>query len=81
MSQPFCNDSGARKVYPGKKALRTGCYAALRAAWESDEFQVFNRQRAMHLVDSYRNHEGAKAMIKTSIDTYRMIYKEMGLSQ
>ncbi len=55
--------------------------AALRAAWESDAFQTFNRQRAMHLIDSYRNHIEAKAMIKTSIDTYRMIYEEMGLLQ
>ena len=55
--------------------------AALRVAWESDAFQAFNRQRAMHLIDSYRDHEGAKAMIKTSIDTYRAIYEEMGASE
>jgi len=55
--------------------------AALRAAWESDEFQAFNRQRAMYLINSYRDHDDAKAMIKTSIDTYRMIYQEMGLLQ
>jgi len=55
--------------------------AALRAAWESDDFQAFNRQRAMHLIDSYRDHAGAKAMIKTSIDTYRAVYKKMGLIQ
>jgi putative tricarboxylic transport membrane protein len=58
---------------------RTYLEAALRTAWESDEFQAFNRLRAMHLIDSYRNHDGAKAMIKFSIDTYRDIYKEMGL--
>lgn len=55
--------------------------AALWAAWESDEFQAFNRQRAMHLIDSYRGHEDAKTMIKTSIDAYRAIYNEMGLNQ
>ncbi len=53
--------------------------AAIRAAWETDSFQAFNRQRAMHLIDSYRNHDDAKEMIKISIDTYRMIYEEMGL--
>lgn len=54
--------------------------AAVRAAWESDAFQAFNRQRGMQWVDSYRNHDDAKAMIETSIDAYRTIYKEMGLA-
>lgn len=55
--------------------------AAFQAAWESDAFQTFNQRRAMHLIDSYRDHEAAKAMIKSSIDTYRTIYKEMDPSQ
>ena len=59
---------------------RTYLEEAMRIAWESDEFQAFNRQRAMHLINSYRGHEDAKAMIKASIDAYRTSYVEMGLT-
>ncbi len=52
---------------------------AVHAAWQSNAFQEFNRQRSMHLIDSYRSHEGAKAMLEKSIEAYRSLYREMRL--
>jgi hypothetical protein len=51
----------------------------VRAAWESAEFQDFNRQRSMTIVPSYLDHEGAKALIAKEIEVYRAAYREIGL--
>ena len=55
--------------------------AAVRAAWESAEFQEFNRQRSMTMIPSYLDHEGAKALIAKEIDVYREAYRAIGLGQ
>ena len=55
--------------------------AAVRAAWESAEFQEFNRQRSMTMIPSYLDHEGAKALIMKEIDVYREAYRAIGLGQ
>ncbi|HEX9790915.1 MAG TPA: tripartite tricarboxylate transporter substrate binding protein [Kiloniellales bacterium] len=62
---------------PRRRYLET----ALHVAWLSEEFQAFNRQRAMHLIPSFRSHEEATAMIEKSIDAYREIFREMGPAQ
>lgn len=60
---------------------RTYLEAALRAAFNSPGFQDFNRQKYMHLIDSYRDTAGSKKLIDKAADTYRAVYKEMGLIQ
>ena len=53
--------------------------AALREAWRSKAFQDFNRKKYMHLIDSYRDTAGSKALIESAIETYTSVYKEIGL--
>jgi tripartite-type tricarboxylate transporter receptor subunit TctC len=53
--------------------------AAMRAAFDSEEFQAFNRKKYMHLIDSYRDTAGSKTLIEGAIDTYKAVYKEIGL--
>ncbi len=53
--------------------------AAFAEAWKSASFQDFNRKQFMHLIDSYRNSEGARKLIKDSIAAYREAYRELGL--
>ncbi|MCH8091659.1 MAG: hypothetical protein IIC57_04865 [Proteobacteria bacterium] len=52
---------------------------AFAEGFKSASFQTFNRSKYMHLIDSYRNTEGAKKLIEASIQTYRKVYKEIGL--
>lgn len=47
---------------------------ALKKAWNSDSFQKFNRQKYMHLIDSYRDIEGGKELVRDTIK----IYQKMG---
>jgi len=49
------------------------------AAWETDSFQEFNRTKFMHLVNSYRDTEGATELINNAIDTYTQVYEEIGI--
>lgn len=44
---------------------------ALKQAWESDSFQKFNRQKYMHLINSYRGIEGGKKLVAETIETYK----------
>ena len=53
--------------------------AALRKAFLSEGFQAFNRKKYMHLIDSYRDTAGSKMLIDNAAETYRAVYKEMGL--
>ncbi len=55
--------------------------AAMRKAFNSDTFQAFNRKKYMHLIDSYRDMEGSRKLIKGAIDTYKAVYKEIGIIQ
>jgi tripartite-type tricarboxylate transporter receptor subunit TctC len=52
---------------------------ALHEAWKSDSFQKFNRSKYMHLVNSYRDMEGGKKLIRDTINTYMPVYKELGI--
>ena len=54
---------------------------AFRKAWESDSFQKFNRKKYMHLIDSYRNIEGGKKLIREAISSYSLVYKELGIGK
>lgn len=53
--------------------------AAMREAFNSEEFQAFNRKKYMHLIDSYRDTAGSKKLIDGAIDTYKAVYKEIGV--
>ncbi len=44
---------------------------AFKKAWNSDSFQKFNRQKYMHLIDSYRDIEGGKELVRDTIKTYQ----------
>ncbi len=54
---------------------------AFRKAWESDSFQKFNRSKYMHLIDSYRNIEDGKKLIREAIKSYKVVYKELGIGK
>jgi tripartite-type tricarboxylate transporter receptor subunit TctC len=52
---------------------------ALAKAWKSDSFQKFNRSKYMHLINSYRNIEDGKKLVRDTISTYKPVYKELGM--
>ena len=53
--------------------------AALRKVYDSKAYQDFNRRNYMHLLDSYRDSEGARELMQESIETYRKAFKMMGI--
>lgn len=53
--------------------------AAMREAFDSAEFQAFNKKKFMHLIDSYRDTMGSKSLIEGAIGTYKAVYKEIGI--
>jgi len=53
--------------------------AAMRAAFDSEGVQNFNQKKYMHLIDSYRDTAGSKKLIGNAIETYKAVYREMGL--
>jgi tripartite-type tricarboxylate transporter receptor subunit TctC len=67
----------------GKKGIPQDRLAYLEwafgEAWKSESFQKFNRSKYMHLMNSYRDMEGGKELIRDTIDTYMPVYKELGL--
>ncbi len=52
---------------------------ALRQGFNSDSFQKFNRSKYMHLIDSYRDMEGGKQLVRDTISSYKPVYKELGI--
>lgn len=42
----------------------------IRQAYQSSSFQAFNREKYMHLIDSYRNSDDAKKLVSNAIMTY-----------
>ncbi len=52
---------------------------AFQKAYCQESYQEFNKSKYMHLIESYRNTEGARDLIRNTIDQYRTVYKEMGL--
>lgn len=53
--------------------------AVCKKAWNTDSFQEFNRSKFMHLINSYRDHEGAKELLSNAVDTYIDVYEDIGL--
>jgi tripartite-type tricarboxylate transporter receptor subunit TctC len=52
---------------------------ACKLAFESDEFQAFNKKKFMHLVNSYRDTAGSRTLISDTVATYKAVYKDLGL--
>ena len=44
---------------------------ALKKAWNSKEFQKFNRKKYMHLINSYRGIEDGKVLVEETVETYK----------
>lgn len=68
-----------RKQTPGDR-VRT-LEQAFAQAWNSAEFQAFNKKQFMHLINSYRDSAGARTLIGADVKTYREIYRELGLAK
>lgn len=52
---------------------------ACEVAYNSESFQDFNDKRYMNLIQSFYNAEKATDLVSESIETYKDIYKEIGL--
>ena len=52
---------------------------AFQRAYCQDSYQKFNESKFMTVIDSYRDTQGARDLIKSSIIQYRNVYKDMGL--
>lgn len=52
---------------------------AFQKAFCEQSYQDFNRSKFMHLIESFRDTEGARELITATIGQYRDVYKEMGL--
>ncbi len=52
---------------------------AFQKAFSDKDYQAFNREKYMDLVDSFRDTDGARKLIKENIEIYRKTYKELGL--
>ncbi len=53
--------------------------AAIRAGYDTEGFQAFNKSKYMDLMDSYRDADGAKTLIEDALATYAQAYKSLGL--
>jgi tripartite-type tricarboxylate transporter receptor subunit TctC len=54
---------------------------AFKKAWQTDQFQAFNKKKYMHLMDSYRDMEGSIKLLKSMINTYSDAYEAMGIKK
>ena len=52
---------------------------AFQKGFAQPGFQAFNKKKFMDLIPSFRDTEGAIALIEETMDIYRKTYKEMGL--
>ena len=65
---------------PGVAAERRAYLeAACKLAFDSESFQAFNKKKYMHLIDSYRDSDGARILIADSVKTYKKVFKELGI--
>jgi tripartite-type tricarboxylate transporter receptor subunit TctC len=53
---------------------------AFQKAYCQESYQAFNEANFMTLIESYRDTEGSRELISTTVDLYRDVYKEMGLT-
>jgi len=52
---------------------------AFQRAYCQDSYQKYNESKFMTVIDSYRDTEGSRKLISSTIDQYRAVYKQMGL--
>ena len=52
---------------------------AFQKAYCQPSYQKYNESKFMTLIESYRDTEGSKDLIKTTVGQYRDVYKQMGL--
>jgi len=52
---------------------------AFQKAYCEESYQAFNESKFMTLIESYRDTEGSRALIDTTVAQYRDVYKTMGL--
>ena len=57
--------------------LSDACEAGFRTA----SFQEFNQKKYMHLIESFRDSAGSVALINDAVQTYRDMYKMLGIGQ
>jgi tripartite-type tricarboxylate transporter receptor subunit TctC len=55
--------------------------AACRAAFDTEQYQAFNKAGFMDVIDSYRDREGTVAMINEAVEVYQAMYQELGIGQ
>lgn len=53
--------------------------AACAAGFNNPSYAEFNRSKYMHLIDSYRDIEGSIELINGAVNTYREMYKQLGI--
>lgn len=53
---------------------------AFTKGYESESYLAFNKQKFMDLIPSFRDTEGAKELINSTMEIYKQTYKEMGLT-
>ena len=53
--------------------------AACDAGFKDAGYAAFNEKKYMHLIDSYRDTQGSIALINGAVDTYRAMYKQLGI--
>jgi len=53
--------------------------AAFKKAYESSEYQKFNKSVYMDVIDSYRGREGSIKLLKQTLAIYQKTYKDLGL--
>ena len=53
--------------------------AACAAGFSNPGYAEFNRSKFMHLIDSYRDTQGSIDLINGAVDTYREMYKQLGI--
>ncbi|MEM8550756.1 MAG: tripartite tricarboxylate transporter substrate binding protein [Pseudomonadota bacterium] len=52
---------------------------ACEAAFQSEDYQTFNKSKYMDLVDSYRGPDAFKTMLSNEIELYRVAFEKAGL--
>jgi len=52
---------------------------AFQKAFSDKDYQAFNKEKYMDLVDSFRDTDGARKLIKENIEIYRQTYNDLGL--
>jgi tripartite-type tricarboxylate transporter receptor subunit TctC len=54
---------------------------AFAQAFRTPEYQKFNKDNYMDVIDSFRDRSGAIRLMKETAATYKTAYKELGISK